>query len=137
MECLVVWDVAFGLSKYFSRKINVLNVSDSCFAVAPVNDCTVLMQVICVVFHITISSTALLFLLHVCAIFIQNRYITIIFFMLWVGVVGQLLSTVLSTSGEHISTTNYYALSNLNALCSATTNIIISVFDTCVFIAIT
>lgn len=86
-------------------------------------------------YHITISSTALLFFLRVRAIF-QHKYITAGFFILWVAVLGGSLTAVLSLSGVHVGNTKYCTFSNFKSYRSAA-NITLAVFDTCVFISIT
>ncbi|KAF9457886.1 hypothetical protein BDZ94DRAFT_1336667 [Collybia nuda] len=108
----------------------------SIFQTAPVNDCVALSKVTCAMYHVTVSSTALLFFLRVRAIYNRNTYITAGFFFLWVAVLGGSLTSVLSLSGVHIGTTKYCAFSNFKSYRGAA-NITLAVFDTCVFVAIT
>ncbi|KAF9457888.1 hypothetical protein BDZ94DRAFT_161269 [Collybia nuda] len=112
-------------------------ITGSLFHTAPIDDCNALIKVSCAVYHITVSSTALLFLFRVRAVFKRNIYITSGFFGLWVAVLGGSLMSVLSATGKHINGTKYCAFSNPKPYRSAIANIIIAIFDTCVFIAIT
>lgn len=89
----------------------------------------------CVAYHITISSTALLFLFRVCAIHGFDKYITAGFSIFWLAVLGGSLTAVLSLSGVHIGNTKYCTFSNFKSYRSAA-NITLALFDTCVFIAI-
>ncbi|KAF9456735.1 hypothetical protein BDZ94DRAFT_320894 [Collybia nuda] len=114
----------------------LLVTAASVFQTAPVDDCVALAKVSCAVYHVAVSSTALLFFLRVRAIYNQDTYITAIFFFLWVAVLGGSLTSVLSLSGVHIGTTKYCAFSNFKSYRGAA-NITVAVFDTCVFVAIT
>jgi hypothetical protein len=87
------------------------------------------------VYHVAVSSTALLFFFRVRAIF-NNTYITASFFILWLAVLGASLTAVVSLSGVHIGTTEYCMFSNFKPYRSSG-NIAFALFDTCVFVAIT
>jgi hypothetical protein len=88
------------------------------------------------VYHLAVSSTALLFFFRVRAIFNNNKYISYGFFILWLAVLGGSLTAVLSLSGVHIGTTKYCTFSNFRPYRSSG-NITLAIFDTCVFVAIT
>ncbi|KAF9460055.1 hypothetical protein BDZ94DRAFT_1238746 [Collybia nuda] len=103
----------------------------------PIEDCAALARVACVVYHLTLSSTALLFFLRVRAIFHQNRQVTIVFFILWLAVVGGSLTAVVIISGTHIGNTSYCVFADVKSFITASANISLALFDTCVFIAIT
>ncbi|KAF9457507.1 hypothetical protein BDZ94DRAFT_1240744 [Collybia nuda] len=107
------------------------------FITAPIENCAALARVKCAVYHVTISSTALLFFLRVRAIFNQNRQISIIFFILWLIVVGGSMTAVVSISGTHIGDTPYCVFSDVRSYLTAIANISLALFDTCIFIAIT
>ncbi|KAF9457890.1 hypothetical protein BDZ94DRAFT_1313768 [Collybia nuda] len=112
-------------------------ITGTVYHTAPIGDCDTLTKVTCAVYHVTVSSTALLFFFRVRAIFNRNVYITAGFFVLWVIVLGGSLSTVLSISGVHIGNTKYCAYTNFRSYRSGVANITLAVFDTCVFVAIT
>ncbi|KAF9457505.1 hypothetical protein BDZ94DRAFT_225694 [Collybia nuda] len=137
-KLLIRQRVTFPTIIYFLSRWSTLlyAISTAVFETAPVENCVTLSKVVCAVYHVTISSTALLFFLRVRAIFDRNRYVTIGFFILWLGVLGGSLTAVLSLSGMHVGNTKYCAFSNFKAYRSAA-NITLVVFDTCVLIAIT
>ncbi|KAF9460053.1 hypothetical protein BDZ94DRAFT_1238744 [Collybia nuda] len=109
------------------------------FLTTPVKDCVALIRVACIVYHITLSSTALLFFLRVRAIFHRSLRITVIFFILWLTVVGGSLTAVVSVSGTHFGNTAYCVYANVKPynINTASGNSAVVLFDTCVFIAIT
>ncbi|KAF9457601.1 hypothetical protein BDZ94DRAFT_1240666 [Collybia nuda] len=107
------------------------------FITAPVEDCAALARIKCAVYHVTISSTALLFFLRVRAIFNQNRQITVVFLILWLAVVGGSMTAVISISGTHLGDTPYCVFADVKSYLTATANISLALFDTSVFIAIT
>ncbi|KAF9460057.1 hypothetical protein BDZ94DRAFT_1300141 [Collybia nuda] len=107
------------------------------FLTTPVKNCVALIRVACVVYHITLSSTALLFFLRVRAIFHRSLRITVIFFILWLTVVGGSLSAVVSVSGAHFGGTSSCVFSNVRSYNTASGNSAVVLFDTCVFVAIT
>lgn len=137
MEHPVVCDFSCSFSKYFSIPESILSIRLTYNIIAaPVENCVTLSKVTCAVYHVTVSSTALLFFLRVRAIFNRNKYITTGFFLLWLAVLGGSLTSVLSLSGVHIGNTKYCVFSNFKSYRSAA-NITLAAFDTCVFIAIT
>ena len=99
--------------------------------------CGLFERVICVLFHVACSSSALLFLLRVSAIFANNKYVLASFSALWLGVVGgSLTAAILADGGAailgptencHVKTLESYV--SLAPIASIT-------FDTCVFLAI-
>ncbi|KAF9457889.1 hypothetical protein BDZ94DRAFT_1227223 [Collybia nuda] len=112
-------------------------ITISVFHSAPIDDCDTLTKATCAVYHVTVSSTALLFFLRVRAIFNRNTYITVGFFTLWVIVLGGSLTSVLSATGVHIGNTKYCTFSDLKTYRSAVANITLAIFDTAIFIGIT
>jgi hypothetical protein len=89
-----------------------------------------------VVYHIAVSSTALLFFFRVRAVFNNNRYVSIVFFIIWLSVLGGSLTAITSLTGIHIDNTKYCTFSNFQPYRSSG-NITLAIFDTCVFAAIT
>lgn len=99
--------------------------------------CGLIERVIWVLFHVACSSSALLFLLRVSAVFANNKYVLATFSTLWLGVVGgSLAAAILADGGSailepadncHVKTLESYA--SLAPIASIT-------FDTCVFLAI-
>jgi hypothetical protein len=102
---------------------------------APVENCEVFSKVTCAVYHVAVSSTALLFFFRVRALYDGNKWITAAFFIMWLAVLGGSLTVVTSLGGVHIGNTKYCTFSGFKPYGSSA-NIIIGVFDTCVFVAI-
>ncbi|KAF9460054.1 hypothetical protein BDZ94DRAFT_1140457, partial [Collybia nuda] len=152
---VMIWDILIHLQDdyrlFLRRRTNfptwiyllsrwstlLYGIVSTVFKTAPIEDCAALARVGCAVYHVTVSSTALLFLLRVRAIFNRSRQITVIFFILWLAVLGGTLTAVISISGIHIGDTPYCVFSNVGAYISASANGSLVLFDTCVFIAIT
>jgi hypothetical protein len=102
---------------------------------APLESCQILARISCAVYHVTVSSTALLFFFRVRAIYDGNRYITAAFLIMWLSVLGASLTAVTTISGAHLGTTKYCTSIGYKPYASAA-NITVAVFDTCVFFAI-
>ena len=99
--------------------------------------CGLFERIICVLFQVACSSSALLFLLRVSAVFANNKYVLASFTTLWLGVVGGSLTAAIFADGGvaileptencHVKTLESYV--SLAPIASIT-------FDTCVFLAI-
>lgn len=74
---------------------------------APVGNCVKLSKIPCTTFHFVVSTAALLFFFRVCAVYGGNKYITAVFAVLWLSVLGCSLTVITSISGIAIGTTNY------------------------------
>ncbi|KAF9457501.1 hypothetical protein BDZ94DRAFT_225354 [Collybia nuda] len=137
-KLLTRYKVALPTIVYFLSRLSTLAymLVGTIFQTAPTGNCEVVGETTCTIYHVTVSSTALLFFLRVRAIFNKNRYITAIFFLLWIGVLGGSLTVVTSLSGVPIGNTKYCTFSNFKPYRS-TANIIVATFDTSVFIAVT
>ncbi|KAF9457486.1 hypothetical protein BDZ94DRAFT_1326212 [Collybia nuda] len=121
---------------FISRWSSLLySVSSVIFETAPVEDCRVFSKVTCAVYHPAVSATALLFFFRVRALYDGNKYITAVFLFMWLAVLGTSLTVVASLTGVHIGNTKYCTFAGFRPYGSSS-NIVIAVFDTCVFVAI-
>ncbi|KAG6867430.1 hypothetical protein C0993_002818 [Termitomyces sp. T159_Od127] len=102
---------------------------------AELPDCQVLEKIICAFYHITFSSTALLFFLRVRAFFNQNKYIIAFFALLWLAVLGSSLTAATVASAMHLGPTNYCVNAKLKPYASAAP-ITFAINDTFVFLCI-
>lgn len=102
---------------------------------AQVENCAVFSKVTCAVYHPAVSATALLFFFRVRALYDGNKYITAVFLVMWLAVLGASLTVVMSLTGVHIGNTKYCTFAGFQPYGSSS-NIVIGVFDTCVFAAI-
>jgi hypothetical protein len=126
----VIFDSMFVSSDYASKT----RLTSFCVA-APLEKCQFLARFSCVVYHVTVSSTALLFFFRVRAIYGGNRYITAAFFIMWLSILGASLTAITTISGVHLGNTKY-CTSVLYKPYASAANIAVAIFDTCVFLAI-
>ncbi|KAF9457500.1 hypothetical protein BDZ94DRAFT_225173 [Collybia nuda] len=135
---VVKHNVKFPTVIYYLSRWSTLfyAVSTVVFQTAPIGNCAASAKIPCSAYHVAVSSTALLFFLRVRAIFEKDRTITIVFFVLWLAVLGGSVTAIPSLSGVHIGKTKYCTFSSIGTYRSAA-NITLAIFDTCVFIAIT
>ncbi|KIM78349.1 hypothetical protein PILCRDRAFT_75720, partial [Piloderma croceum F 1598] len=104
--------------------------------VAPVADCQTLQNILGSFFALGLSSTSLLFLSRVRAVYDNSKIITAFFGSMWVATLG--LSTIipLSIDGEHIGLTNQCIKTDVRSF-SSVPIIFNAVYDTLIFLAIT
>lgn len=86
-------------------------------------------------YHVGLSSTALLFFLRVRAVYAGNKYITGVFFILWLSVLGGSLTFINGVSGASIGTTKY-CMNVMTHPYTSSSLITAFIFDTTVFMAI-
>ncbi|KAF9461682.1 hypothetical protein BDZ94DRAFT_1167276 [Collybia nuda] len=121
---------------FFSRWTSLLySITSVVFDTAQVKDCNALSKVACATYHPAISTTALLFFFRVRAIYGGNKWITAIFFAMWLAILGTSLTFITSLGGAHIGNTKYCMFIGFQPYRSLS-NVTIGVFDTCVFVAI-
>ena len=85
---------------------------------------------------IFVSATTALFYLRVCAVYTMSKIIIVVYGMLWLSVVGMLLTIPFTFTAAHIATTQYCAESVHGHLLGPTT-IIIVVNHAMIYAAIT
>jgi len=131
---LARYKINFPTITYFvSRWSSLLYTASSVvFSTAPIGDCSMMATFTCAVYHVAVSSTALLFFFRVRALFNKNKYVTAVFFVMWLGVVAGTLTVIPSRVGGRLGPTEYCTIISFKAYGSAA-NITIGVFDTCVF----
>lgn len=88
-------------------------------------------------YPISMSTTALLFLIRVHAIYNRNKYVTGAFFIAWLGVIAGTTIIPLSAHAKNIGTTAYCFVDSSSVPLSWTASgIVILFFDTAVYLAI-
>ncbi|KAH0581337.1 hypothetical protein H2248_012429 [Termitomyces sp. 'cryptogamus'] len=105
------------------------------FITAALPNCQIIEKTICVLYHITFSSTAFLFFLRVRAVFNKNKFIVMFFAALWLGVLGGSLTVATVSNGFHLGPTRYCISTEFKPYASAAP-IAFTVNDTFVFFAI-
>ncbi|KAF9457490.1 hypothetical protein BDZ94DRAFT_1326217 [Collybia nuda] len=151
---ILVWDILAHLSAdykllvkfrfniptliyHISRWTSLLyTVSSAIFETAQVENCKIFARLTCVAYHPAASATALLFFFRIRALYNGNKYITAVFVIMWLAIVGTSVTIITSLTGEHIDNTKYCTFVGLKSYGSSS-NIVIAVFNTCIFIATT
>ncbi|KAJ3505267.1 hypothetical protein NLJ89_g7506 [Agrocybe chaxingu] len=102
---------------------------------APVAICYRISKAVDSLFAVTISSTSLLFLIRVLAIFHQNKIVKAFFCAMWLAVVAGVLTAITGLTGDNIGPTKYCMNVTVESYVGAA-GIIPLVNDTLVFLAI-
>jgi hypothetical protein len=110
-------------------------IANIIFIVAQIPDCQRLLITITVCYFLAVPSASLLFYLRVRAVFHDNRLVKGLFGLLWVAVLGGVITVPFAVKGVHIGPTQYCINSEVTSLGSIT--VVITTFnDTLVFFAI-
>ncbi|KAG5652375.1 hypothetical protein H0H81_005237 [Sphagnurus paluster] len=103
--------------------------------IAPLPNCQVVKNIICILHHVAFSSTSFLFFLRVRAVFLYEKNIVACFFVLWLGVVGGSISVTTAGRVVHLEPTQHCEEAALKPSAIAAP-IMLAVNDTFVFLAI-
>lgn len=115
---------------------DILNiVSPAILKAAPIGHCMMLSKLPPWMFMIALPSTALLFYFRVCAMYDNNRTVSALFFVMWLGVVGGCVPSTIGVSGARIGPTEYCISTTLKQYVAAGT-IMSLIYDSAIFIAI-
>ncbi|KZV88779.1 hypothetical protein EXIGLDRAFT_797636 [Exidia glandulosa HHB12029] len=148
-----IWDVLSSLPQdyeiYFKSRWTIPTVtyllsrlgtfgfifSSTMFQVAQVADCQALMIGLGWCYVLAVPSTSLLFLFRVRAVFYNERWITVVFFFLWLSTLASAFTVPFAIGGAHIATTKYCIDTAIKSYASAApiTN---TAYSSLVFIAI-
>lgn len=111
-------------------------VISTVFDISQITDCALLQKVIGVMWAISLSTTSLLFLQRIRAVFSANKPVIFAFCVLWLMVLGVSTSLPWAIDGDHDRNTLYCVHTAVRPFASG---ILIGAFvnDTCVFLAIT
>ncbi|KAH9475836.1 hypothetical protein JR316_0011396 [Psilocybe cubensis] len=104
------------------------------YSTAPVGNCEMLSKVPPAVFLVALPSTSLLFYFRVSALY-SNKYVSAVFFVMWLSILGGCIPIIRSVSGAHIGPTNY-CISIALEDAAAPGTIIPLIYDSTIFIAI-
>ncbi|KAF8202560.1 hypothetical protein BJ912DRAFT_1053727 [Pholiota molesta] len=153
ITAVLIWDILTHLSEdyriltryrirfptitYFVARISILLYVITCvvFKTAPTNACVKLGQIMEWCFLVVQSSTSLLFVLRVWAIFRNNYYVCAFFALTWLAVVGATVNVGLSLEVGNIGTTRYCVYTRSPD--SILTFVMALVHETLIFFAIT
>ncbi|KAF8877157.1 hypothetical protein CPB84DRAFT_1880991 [Gymnopilus junonius] len=122
---IIIWDILHNLQDeykllfkekirlptivYFMSRIGSLAYAtvNIVFLSVPVDNCAQLELVGLVLYVITTSTTALLFYLHVCAVYNNHYFVRIIFALTWLGVVRGSITIIEGVTGTHLGPTQF------------------------------
>ncbi|TFK33079.1 hypothetical protein BDQ12DRAFT_572650, partial [Crucibulum laeve] len=105
------------------------------FATGPIKHCATYQTVNNIFYVLAIPMTAFLFFLRVRAVYNRKKNVSVIFFTLWLALLGYLLSLVTATKGINIGSTDYCTYAPLVTRDSGT-GVFLFIHDTLVFLAI-
>ncbi|KAF8965461.1 hypothetical protein BDZ97DRAFT_1998710 [Flammula alnicola] len=100
-----------------------------------IGNCTKLSKICPWLFTIAHPSTSLLFFFRIRAMYHDNKFIIVFFFLMWLAVVGGSATAIFGVSGLNIGTTKYCINGKLEPYVSAGA-IVPMVYDSFVFVAI-
>ncbi|KJA21923.1 hypothetical protein HYPSUDRAFT_202618 [Hypholoma sublateritium FD-334 SS-4] len=127
----------FPVAIYFITRITLLAYM-LCRAVLltlPVADCAKMYDAINALLVVFVSATTAMFYVRVCAVYNKSKIIIVAYGILWLSVVGMLLTIPFTFTAVHIATTQYCGESMHGDLLGPTT-VILMVNDTMVYAAI-
>ncbi|KAJ3511793.1 hypothetical protein NLJ89_g3893 [Agrocybe chaxingu] len=151
---VLVWDILNNLQEdyklFFKHRVRIPTViylisrlvtlafvlSSTIYETAPVDiSCRLFNKVVDWLFTLSVSSTSLLFLIRIIAIFDRNKWVIVFFIFMWLSVVAGVLASTQGVLGAKIGPTRYCINVSMESYVSAG-SIIPLVNDTFVFLAI-
>ncbi|TFK41527.1 hypothetical protein BDQ12DRAFT_764937 [Crucibulum laeve] len=150
---ICMWDGLHSLSQdyllLFKNKIGIPTITyflsrictfgfaltASIFETGPIKHCATFRTVTNIFYLLSVPMTSFLFFLRVRAVYNRNKYVSAVFFTLWLAVLGYSLSLVTAIKGTNIGPTDYCTDTPLEAR-DGGTGISIFIHDTLVFLAI-
>ncbi|TFK32510.1 hypothetical protein BDQ12DRAFT_671009 [Crucibulum laeve] len=145
---ICIWEALESLSQdyqlLFKNKIGLSTITyllssfaltASIFVTAPIKHCATFRIVVNIFYLLSPCMSSFLFFLRVRAVYNGNKYISAIFFTLWLAMLGYSLSLVTAIKGANIGPTDYCTDTSLKTRDSGT-GIAVFIYDTLIFLAI-
>ncbi|RDB22998.1 hypothetical protein Hypma_009713 [Hypsizygus marmoreus] len=138
-EIVVRSEISVPTVTYFLARLTIFSsLFIAILSTAPLGkSCHRLGEAVCVFYHLTYSTTALLFFLRLRAVYHGNKPIIVLGFLLWLGAIGSALTSLIGSGGSAIEMqpSHYCALSPVTVFVNALP-VTSAAFDTFVFLAI-